>query len=171
MAAISKTFLRTNQLLFLDCAKQGNVEFDANFVMTLAWKRPTMATLLFPGLWHYGERERERERAAMAEVQTSTVFKLRQCSNLGTMGNPLYRLNCSIMTCGGPSSCRLLHSLRNTAASPLILPRVSWMSWRFLSWSLRSHVDPWLQHLDIYSVDLRIITLVSLVIILYKCSQ
>ena len=35
------------------------------------------------------------------------------------------------LTCGGPSSGRLLHSCRNVAAPSLILPRVSWISRRF----------------------------------------
>ena len=33
-----------------------------------------------------------------------------------------------VLTCGGPSSLRLLHSLRNVAAPSLLLPQVSLMS-------------------------------------------
>ena len=36
------------------------------------------------------------------------------------------------LTCGGPSSWRLLHTGLNVAAPSLILPRVSWISRRFL---------------------------------------
>ena len=42
------------------------------------------------------------------------------------------QLSLVILTCGGPSSGRLLHSFRNVAATSLILSRVSWMSWRLL---------------------------------------
>ena len=47
-----------------------------------------------------------------------------------------------------------------------LLHHPGWVDVVSVSWSLCSRVDPWLQHLDIYSMDLRILTLVSLVIIL-----
>ena len=71
-----------------------------------------------------------------------------------------------LMTCGGPSLWRLLHSMCNVAASLIILLQVSWSGRCVTSFDWCRLGAPWSRILDEYNMDLRIITLGTLVIIL-----